>query len=184
MAEPLRRLFTTSEYHTMLDSGILREEDRVELIEGEIWQMTPIGGEHVGGVAYLDRVFQRSLGDETLVLVQSPIHLSDISEPQPDLLVVRFRSDFYRKGLPSPTDTFLLVEVADSSVQYDRKKIGLYARSGIPEVWLVNIPGSALELYRDPSPQGYREVRTLGRGDRLSPLAFPDLVLSVSAILG
>ncbi|HEV2854824.1 MAG TPA: Uma2 family endonuclease [Thermoanaerobaculia bacterium] len=185
-AEPLqRRLFTTEEYHVMLEAGILHEDDRVELIEGEIWQMSPMKGPHLSSVARLDRIFQRNLGEDALVVVQSPIHLDDFSEPQPDLAVVRFREDFYESGLPTPEDVLLVVEVADSSLPFDRDvKAVLYARHGIPEVWLRDIPHSTLLVHRDPSPQGYRDVRTFRRGERLSPLAFPDLVLEVDAILG
>jgi Uma2 family endonuclease len=185
MTEPLRRLFTTSEYHTMLDSGILHEEDRVELIEGEIWQMTPIGSGHVACVGRADKLLQRGLGDRATIFVQSPVHLDDFSEPEPDVAVLHFREDFYADALATPPDIFFLIEVADATLQYDRRiKVGLYARSGIPEVWLVNLPESTIEVYRDPSPQGYRDVQILGRGDLLSPLAFPDLALDVSSILG
>jgi Uma2 family endonuclease len=169
----------------MLDAGILHEHDRVELIEGEIWQVSPIKGPHLSSVARLDRLLQRSLGDDALILVQSPIHLDDFSEPQPDLAVARFREDFYEESLPTPGDILLLIEVADSSLNFDRNvKTGLYARHGIPEVWLRDIPYSNLQVHRAPSPEGYRDVRIFRRGERLSPLAFPDLVLEVDAILG
>jgi Uma2 family endonuclease len=119
------------------------------------------------------------------VSVQAPVRLSEISEPQPDLLLLRFREDFYASRHPRPEDVLLLVEVADSSLGYDQgTKAPLYARHGIPEVWIEALGRTTLEVCRDPSPQGYRDVRTLRRGDRISPLAFPDLVLEVSAILG
>ncbi|HKI02713.1 MAG TPA: Uma2 family endonuclease [Thermoanaerobaculia bacterium] len=187
MAEPLRKLFTVSEYQTMLESGILHEDDRVELIEGEIWQMPPIGPPHYSSVARLDRVFQRGLADGLAVIaVQSSVRLGDFSEPEPDLAVLRFRADFYAQTHPTASDILLLVEVADSSLRYDQDvKMGLYARHGVAEVWLHDVVHEAIVVHRDPSPQGYRDVRTLHRGDRLAPLAFPDLVvLQVDTLLG
>src|SRR5262245_10682487 len=128
MAEPLRRLFTASEYHTMLEAGILKEVDRVELIEGEIWQMPPIGCHHMGGVNRLNALFTSLLGNRAVVSVQNSFHLSDLSEPQPDLLILRFRDDYYSNELPTPADILLLIEVADSSLDFDRRtKAGVYS---------------------------------------------------------
>jgi hypothetical protein len=185
-AEPIRRLFTTDDYHAMVESGILSEDDRVELIEGEIWQMSPIGPPHVSRVARMTHTFLRSLEDgEAVVFVQGPIHLDDLSEPQPDLSLLRFRDDFYVSALPVPQDILLVVEVSDTTVRHDRQvKMNLYARHGLAEAWLVDLNRSTVEVYRDPSPEGYREVLTFRRGNRVSPLAFPDLALEVDAILG
>jgi Uma2 family endonuclease len=186
-AEPIhRKLFTTDDYHAMAESGILSPDDRVELIEGEIWQMSPIGPPHVSRVTRLDRVFQRRLEEgEAVIIVQASIHLDDHSEPQPDLALLRFRDDFYASGLPAPPDILLVIEVSDTTAHYDRRvKMNLYARHGLPEAWLCNLPRAVIEVYRDPSPEGYGEVLTLRRGDRISPLAFPDLVIEVDAILG
>jgi len=185
MAEPLRRLFNTSEYHTMRDTGILSEGGRFELIEGEIWEMAPIGSPHAGCVARVDRLLQRALGDDVIVSVQNPLHLDDFSEPEPDLQVLRFRPDFYSAAHPTAGDVVFLVEVADSSLEYDRKvKIELYARHGLPEAWLVNLRQDILEIHRRPSPRGYAEVRQLRRGETVSPQAFPELKLKVDEILG
>lgn len=185
-AEPLqRRLFTTEEYHVMLEAGILHEDDRVELIEGEILEMAPIGSHHVGGVNRLTALFTSLPGDRAVVSVQNPVVLSNITEPQPDLVLLRFRDDFYAGELTTSADVLLLVEVADSSLKFDRDvKVSLYARHGIPEVWLQDVEHSALLVHRDPSLQGYRDVRVFRRGERLSSLAFPDLAVEVNAILG
>jgi len=185
-AEPIRRRFTTAEYHTMVDAGILSEDDRVELLEGEIWQMTPIKERHFAGVTRLDYLFKGCLGaGAATVATQNPVHFDERSEPQPDVLVLRFRKDFYVERLPIPSDVFLLAEISDTTAEYDRRvKMVLYSRYDIPEAWLVDLPRSVVEVYRDPSPQGYREVLTLRRGDSISPLAFPDLQLEVDAILG
>ena len=185
MIEPLKKLYTVTEYYALAEAGILHEDDRVELIEGEIRHMPPIGSPHAAGVNRLAFTFIGKLTGRATVSVQAPVRLSEFSEPQPDLLLLRFREDFYASRHPQPDDVLLLVEVADSSLGFDRgTKAGLYARHGIPEVWIEALGRDFLEVYRDPSPQGYRDVRTFRRGDRISPLAFPDLVLEVSAILG
>lgn len=185
-AEPIqRRLFTTDEYHVMLEAGILNEDDRVELIEGEILEMAPIGSFHVGGVNRLTALFTALLGSRAVVSVQNPVILDKRSEPQPDLVILRFREDYYASGLPTPSDVLLLIEIADSSFQFDRDvKAGLYARHGVPEVWLQDIEHSALLVHRNSSPEGYRDVRIFRCGEQVSPLAFPDLVIEVDAILG
>jgi Uma2 family endonuclease len=185
-AEPIRRRFTTAEYHAMAESGILAPDDRVELIEGEIWQMSPIGPPHVSRVTRLSYAFISNLKkEEALVISQSPIHLDDFSEPQPDLALLRYREDFYASKLPAAEDVLLVVEVSDTTIHYDRRvKMDLYARHGIAEAWLCNLPRATIEVYRAPSPQGYGEILTFRRGGRLSPLAFPGLVIEAEAILG
>lgn len=182
MAEPLKRLFTVSEYHSMAEAGILSEEDRVELIEGEIYRMAPIGSRHAGCVNRLIHLFK---GAEGILPAQNPVVLNDFSEPQPDMALLRWRDDFYASSHPNPDDILLLIEVADSSVGFDRRvKIPLYARRGIRELWLVDLTRNAVEVHRQPSPTAFRDVRKLRKGDRISPLAFPDLELNVGDILG
>lgn len=181
MAEPLKRLFTVSEYHSMAEAGILSEEDRVELIEGEIYRMAPIGSRHAGCVNRLIHLFK---GAEGILAAQNPVVLSDFSEPQPDMALLRWRDDFYATSHPNPDDILLLIEVADSSVGFDRGvKTPLYARRGIRELWLVDLTKSTVEVHRQPSTTGFQEIRKLQKGDRISPLAFPDLELNVSDIL-
>lgn len=184
MAEPLKRLFTRDEYYAMAEAGILKPEDRVELIEGEIYQMTPIGNPHAGCVNRLVRRFSAlTAADRAVLSPQNPVNLTDISEPQPDITLLRFRDDFYGDGHPTPEDVLLLVEVADS-IGFDRHtKIPLYARCDIPEAWLVDLKKEILEVYRDPTPAGYRKVQRLRRGDRIAPLAFPDFEIEVASIL-
>jgi len=185
MAEPLKRLFTRDEYYAMADAGILKPEDRVELIEGEIYRMPPIGNRHAGCVNRLVHGFAPLLAARRAVLApQNPVNLTDISEPQPDVTLLRPRADFYGEGHPTPDDVLLLVEVADSSIGFDRgTKIPLYARCGIPEVWLVDLVKRTLEVRRDPGPDGYRQVQRLRSGDRIAPLAFPDFEVAVESIL-
>ncbi len=182
---PTRRRFTVAEYHQMAEAGILGEDDRVELIEGEIVEMAPIGRRHAGRVARLDRMFQRLTGDESVVWVQNPVRLGEHSEPQPDLALLRPRADFYASDLPTPSDVFLLVEVAETTVELDRRlKTPLYARSGIPELWLVDLDQETLTVYRDPTASGYKTVRVLRRGESIAPGSFPDRPLAVDDILG
>lgn len=186
MAVPIdKRLFTVDEYQVMLRSGILTEDDRVELIAGEILKMAPIGSRHVGCLNRLTRYLVTGLGEKAVVSLQNPIDLDDFSEPQPDVSVMRPRDDFYSRSHALPEDVLLLIEVADSSAGYDRGvKIPLYAEHGIPEVWLVDLDRSLIEAHQDPGSNGYQTVRTVRRGERLSPLAFPELSLAAEEILG
>lgn len=184
-AEPIRKRFTTAEYHAMAESGILAPDDRVELIEGEIWQMSPIGSRHASTVTRSARFFTLRLDGRAVVSSQNPLLLGDLSEPEPDVAILHFREDDYAQNHPDQGDVFLLLEVADSSLDYDRRiKMKLYSRYGIPEAWLADLDQSVLEVHRDPSPQGYQEVLRLHRGDRVAPLAFPDLEIEVDAIFG
>ena len=184
MAEPVKRLFTVSEYHSLAEAGILTEDDRVELIEGEIFQMAAIGNRHAGCVKRLNRLFSRGLGDRALLGVQDPLMVDDHSEPEPDLSVLRPRADDYSTSHPTPEDVFLVVEVADSSLGFDRlRKIPVYARNGVPEVWLVDLTNDRIEVYREPSGMSYRNVRRFQAGDGISPLAFPDFELKAGEIL-
>jgi len=184
-AQVLRRTFTVDEYHQMAQTGILCEDDRVELLEGEIIEMTPIGPRHAARVDRLTRLFSLNLGEAVIVRVQSPISLTEYSEPQPDLALLRPNPDFYAQAHPAPEDVLLVVEVAETSAAVDReKKVPLYGRAGIGEAWLVDLAGECVEVYLKPSPYGYREVRRFWRGDHFSPQAFPDLELAVDDVLG
>ncbi|HEX9581196.1 MAG TPA: Uma2 family endonuclease [Gemmatimonadales bacterium] len=177
--------FTVDEYYRLAERGILHHDDRVELIHGEVVQMTPIGARHAGRVNYLNQTLVELVGHEGVVAVQDPVTLEPRSQPQPDLLVARRRPEFYGQTLPPPADVLLLIEVADSSVDYDRDvKVPLYARAGIPEVWLCDLPGDGLEVYREPTAEGYRDVRRLGRGDTVTALRLPAVSLAVADVLG
>ncbi len=185
-AQPQRRLFTATEYYSMLDSGILLEDDRVELVAGEIVRMPPVGSPHAAPVKRLNRLLSLQLRDRAIVSVQDPIHLDDHSEPEPDLAVLRPREDFYAAAHPRPEDVLLLVEVSDTSVDYDHQvKLPLYAAHAITEVWLVNVPRQRLEIYRDPDPASgvYRRELRRRRGETLSPQAFPELRIDVASLL-
>ena len=182
---PTRRRFTIHDYHRMGEAGIFHEDDRVELLDGEIIEMSPIGTRHTGGVNRLNALFTRRFGRRAVVSVQNPIVLDDYSEPQPDLTILAARSDYYSTAHPRPPDVLLAIEVSDSSVSYDRTiKLGLYARKHLRELWLIDIPGGAVDVYRRPSSSGYREHQRLTRGRRIAPLAFPRVHFRIADILG
>lgn len=170
-----RRRFTIRDYYRMAEAGLFGEDDRVELIEGDIVEMTPIGSRHAGTVTYLHRTLSLRLGDRALVSAQNPIQFPELrSEPQPDLAVLRPRADFYRGSHPESRDILLVIEVADTSILPDRRvKVPLYAKAGIREVWLVDLSDDCVEVYGDPVSGRYRETRVLRRGDSVPMTAFP-----------
>ncbi len=169
----------------MAEAGILTEDDRVELIEGEIIKMTPIGIRHSSCVVRLIALLSNLIGQTALLNVQNPIRLNDFSEPQPDVSLLKRRDDFYSSNHPTPTDVLLIIEVSDNTIEYDRNiKIPLYAAVSIPEVWLVNLIKDILEVYREPQGGMYKEVRYFTRGETVSPLFDPKLTLTVDSIIG
>jgi Uma2 family endonuclease len=181
----LRRLFTVDEYYRMAEAGIFSEDEGVELIDGEIVQMPPIGSRHAARVDHLTRLLTHAVGDRAIVRVQGPIRLGPHSEPQPDLALLHPQPDYYAQAHPGPGDVFLVIEVADTSVGFDREvKMPLYAGAGIPETWLVDLDGDDITVSRQPTAAGYRAVRRLQRGQSLAPEAFPAVVLAVDDILG
>ena len=181
----VRRRFTVEQYQQMAAAGIFNEDDRIELIEGEIVEMSPIGPSHSACVSRLIQLIQQQIGSSLIIRVQDPIRLSNRSEPQPDVALVQPRADFYAGGHPEPEDVVLLVEVADSSLSYDRDlKLPLYARAGIAEVWLVCLLPQTVEVFRAPSESGYGERREARRGESVAALNIPGVVLSVAEILG
>ena len=180
-----KRLFTVEEYHRMMEAGILSEDDRVELIDGEIVEMSPMGSRHAACVNRLNALFSARVAQAALVWVQSPIDLLGRSEPQPDLALLRPRADFYAGRHPEPGDVLLAIEVSDTSLEYDRNvKVPLYARAALPEVWQMCLREEIVVIYRSPSAGAYRDVRRVGRGEQLSPQALPDIELSTDSLLG
>ena len=179
-----RRRFTVDEYHRMAETGILTEDDRVELIEGEIVHMSPIGPRHALCVAELTRRFTIALAARAVVWPQNPVRLPHDTEPQPDVVLLQTPPDRYRRRAPQPSDVTLLVEVADTSVRYDREvKLPLYARAGLPEVWIVDFTADVIEVYREPRAWGYAASQRVGRGGTVAPAAFPDIVLLADDVL-
>ena len=176
--------FTADEYQRMGQAGIFAEDDRVELIDGEIYAMTPIGPAHAAAVNRTIAALMRAMGNHAIVSPQNPVRLDFFNEPQPDLVLLRPREDFYRSALPQPADVLLVIEIADSSLRYDRDvKAPLYARHGIVEYWLVDLASSTVTSYSSPEGATYRSVAVHARGDWLSPAALIDCRLAVEDLL-
>ena len=179
--ELARRLFTIEEYHRMAEAGILGPDEQVELIEGEIVQMAPIGPRHAGCVINATRLFITKLGDRAVVSPQNPVVIRPRSEPHPDLLLLRPRAVSYSRELPNSQDVLLAIEVADTTVRFDRLvKARLYSRAAIAEFWLCLAMDGAIAVYRSPGAEGYAEVTQHGEGEAVTPLAFPDVSFAVS----
>ena len=183
-AAPTRRRFTVAEYYAMADAGILTPDERVELLDGEIVVMPPIGDWRAARVNRFTNTFPPQLQGRAIVSVQNPTRLDDASEPQPDVMLLQWRDDFYEGGHPGPADVLLLIEVSDTTVDYDRSaKLAAYAAAGIPEVWIVSRPDRRVESYSDPHGGEYSTVRYYGAGESIAPRAFPDVVLHVDQII-
>ena len=177
--------FDVADYYKMAEVGILRQDDRVELIDGDIVLMSPIGRFHASVTVRLSTLFFRTLGERATVSPGHPIHLNKNTEPQPDLQLLRPRDDYYQSRHPTPDDVFLLVEVMDSSAPFDRgKKLALYARAEVSEVWLVDVNRQIVEVCRRPVEGVYTDRREFPRGQGVTPEAFPDVVVGVDDILG
>ena len=175
--------FTVDEYERMFEVGIIEETDRVELIRGEIVEMSPIGARHVASVALGTSFVARNTASDVLVSTQSAIRIPHDGEPQPD--IVALRADYDRKTAPTPPDIFLVIEVSDSSLEFDRNtKLPLYAAAGIPEAWLFNLIANRIERHTDPGPDGYRTVAFAEAGQALPSTVLPDLTFDAADLLG
>ncbi len=176
---PSHYRFTVAEYHQMIDAGVLTKDHRVELIDGEILNKMSIGVLHISLVIWLTQSLSKRLGDSAFISIQLPICLPT-SEPEPDVSVLRPRPDYYAAGKPTAEDVLLLIEVADSSLAFDRsRKQKNYASAGIGEYWIINANDRSLEVYRQPQAETYAEKQTLREQQTITPLAFADVTLSV-----
>ena len=182
-AASTRRRFTVDEYCAMAEAGILAADERVELLDGEIFVMPPIGPPHEDGTTRLSRDLILQLGDRAWVRVQNSVRLNDYGLPEPDIAVVRFRDDYHRNR-PTPADVLLVIEVADSSLGRDRElKLPHYAAAGIPEVWIANVTARQVEAFHDPVDGVYQSRRIVPADGQISPRAFPDVALTVGEFL-
>jgi len=182
--ERARRLFTVDEYQRMAEAGVFGPEERVELIEGEILEMSPINPPHVGCVINLTQLLVHGLRHRAIVSPQNTVVIRPRSQPQPDILVLRLREVSYSVAHTTQQDVLLAIEVADTSLAFDRTvKLRLYARAGIPEFWLVDVKAGRIDVHRSPVGDRYLHTQRVERGGVVSPEAFADLVLSVDAIL-
>ncbi|OLE51763.1 MAG: hypothetical protein AUG51_21100 [Acidobacteria bacterium 13_1_20CM_3_53_8] len=184
MRQLAKRLLTVDEYEHMGEAGIFHPDDRLELLEGEIYELPYITPPHAACVTYLNMLLHHLFFRMFIISAQHPIRLDDFSEPQPDVALLRWRDDFYRHAHPTPEDVLLVIEVADSTVESDRSyKIPLYAKAGITESWLVNLLEEQIELFAMPANGVYQTGRTFKRGDAAQSYTIPDLSVSVSDLL-
>lgn len=176
LALPRERRFTVDEYYRMGEAGVFGADDRIELIAGRIYAMSPIGSEHASCVDRLTRLFVSRTTAETTVRVQNPIRLDQRSEPEPDLALVQSTEDDYKTRHPGPEDALLVIEVAETSFAFDRDiKRPVYAEAGIPEFWIIDLKRDQVHVYRDPETDRYREHSTHGPGDQLRVSTAPSL---------
>lgn len=176
--------FTVEEYHRMVQAGILVEDDRVELIEGEVVQRAPIGPAHQYAVDRLMRFLVEALGNRAIVRVGGSFLAAPDTEPEPDLQVLRWAERGYASALPGPPDLLLAVEVSDTSLRYDREvKAPLYARAGVPEYWLVDLAERCVWVFRNPTPGGYRTTEAVQEASALRLSAFPDVAIIAAGVL-
>lgn len=176
---------TVDLYHYMAEQGAFAPDERLELIDGEIFTMSPVGSLHVRCVNFLNRTLSRILGDEYLVSVQNPIVSANDTEPQPDLTILRSNSDLFKNQLPTGADTVVVIEVADTSASFDRnRKFPKYAQAGIPEAWLIDLKRDVVEIHTDPGTSGYGDVQTFRRGERVASKRIETIDLSIDEILG
>jgi Uma2 family endonuclease len=176
--------FSVKDYYRMAETGVLRPDARVELLDGRIIDMSPIGPFHGGVTKYLNEIFTAASRGRWQTSVQDPLRLDEHSEPQPDLMLLKPAADFYRKRHPLPGEVFLLVEVSDTTLELDREeKLPAYGRAGIAEVWIVNLNHATIEVYREPHFTGYGSKTELRTGDLAKPLAFPDTMVDVAELL-
>ena len=177
-----RHRWTVAEYHRMAEVGLLHEDSRVELIDGEIIEMAPIGSEHAGHNNYLMSCLAHRLYGKAVVAGQNPVILGGYEEPQPDIALLRWRNDYYRTAHPHAEDVLLIIEISDSTLRYDHDvKIPLYAKNGIPEVWLLDIQNRQLEIYREPI-NGVYQQRDCRRAGQIAPILCPDAVIDLAEL--
>lgn len=180
----LRHRITAQDYHRMAEAGVLAPDARTELIEGEILDMAPIGSRHASVVDWLTRAFIAAVGERAIVRVQGPVRLGDLSEPEPDLALLKPRADYYRDALPGAADVLLLVEVADSTQRLDRRvKVPLYARHGVPEVWVIDLENALVHFHRRPGGGTYADISAAERPGATPLAALPDIAIDLSGVL-
>jgi len=178
------RQFTITDIDQMVTSGILAEDEHVELIQGQLIKQSPPGILHAACVDRLNKLFARQVADDIIISVQNPMTINEILQPEPDVMLLAPRADFYTKARPTANDVLLLVEVLDSSLAYDQEiKLPLYAWAGVREVWLVNLPEQSIDCYSHPTAQGYRLCERFFAGDTIQPDVMPDVTANVAFIL-
>src|ERR1041385_5990848 len=176
--------FNVEEYYRMAETGVLKHDARVELLDGEIIDMSPIGPFHGGVTDYLNEVFTAASQNRWRTRIQNALRLDSHSEPQPDVVLAKPSPDLYRRRHPRPEDVYLLIEISDTTLETDQnEKLPAYGRAGIPEVWIVNLADLTVEVYREPHFTGYGSKSILRAGDQAAPQAFPDVKVDVAELL-
>jgi Uma2 family endonuclease len=184
-AEITKKLFTVAEYYRMAEVGILDPEARLELLEGEIVEMSPVGVRHVNCVNRANNLFARRLGERAIVSVQNPLQLSEYTEPQPDVVLLKPSDDFYAQKKISWEDAILVIEVSDTTLRHDRdRKLPLYAKAGVSELWIEDLKHDTIFVYRDPGPKTYASALAFCRGDSINVAAFADITFKVEDLIG
>lgn len=180
-----KHFFTVEEFERMGGAGIFSEDARLELIEGQIVELSPTGSRHASCVIFLNRFLNQAAGNSALISIQNPMQLNDITEPQPDVALQRLRDDFCRNSHPKPQDVLLIIEVSDTTVDYDRLiKLPLYAKAGIPEVWIINLPAEQIEIYAEPVGDAYRITKQAQRGEIAQAQSVATLHINTDEVLG
>ena len=166
--EVMKRLINVDEYYKMAEVGILKPGDRVELINGEIYEMSPIGSKHGSVVKKLAMILNEILKGQVVIGIQDPVRLDESNEPEPDISILKYRADFYSQAHPGPLDLLAIIEVADSSLRHDRQvKLPLYAFYGVPEYWIIDITTKQITVHLGPVGNGYSSQRKFGIGDEI-----------------
>jgi Uma2 family endonuclease len=180
-----RKIFTVRDYHKMIDAGVFVGNSDYELIEGEIVKKMTQGDYHIACINRLTRIFSRNCGDEVILSIQNAVVISDVSEPEPDVALLKFREDFYASSKAKAEDVLLLIEVSDSTVKYDRTvKMKIYAEAEVAEIWLVNLPRQILEVHLEPEKGKYKVVKKYEKNETVAPKLLPDVKIKVSDIIG
>lgn len=180
-----RHRLTVGDYDRMVEAGVLKPKSRVELIEGEVIDMAPIGTRHHAAVLRLSRRLQLSVGELGLVSVQGPLRLGEYSQPEPDLMLLSPRTDYYAAAHPSAADVQLLIEVADTSARYDREiKLPLYALHGVPEVWIVDLHERCVRFFRQPSEGRYLDATATETPGLVALPSLPGVTIDLAGVLG
>ncbi|MBI3374901.1 MAG: Uma2 family endonuclease [Betaproteobacteria bacterium] len=180
----LKHRISVDAYHRMGDAGVFAPDARIELIEGEIFDKVPIGSRHASVVNRLNRIIVQAVGDRAITRVQGPVRLGDLSEPEPDLALLLPRTDYYRDALPGAADVLLIIEVADSTQRLDRRvKVPLYARHGVPEVWVIDLENGLVHFYRRPDNGAYAEISAAEHPAATPIVALPGITIDLSGVL-
>jgi Uma2 family endonuclease len=183
--KPPTRPITVADFKKMCESGILKPDERVELVDGELIALPRMNAPHASIVARVTSVLMRRLGEATLVWAQLPLVVSEFSQPQPNVTLLRLRDDYYSSRLPEPDDQFALIEVSDSMLPYDRgAKLRIYAKAGIADYWIIDVNGGTIEICREPHELGYGSRTVVTKGSSVAFAVFPDVVFTVDELLG